>query len=1003
MFRVLFAIAVLAVWMSFIHVHGKGEFQWMGYDKFDLLNEKFSTVDGKNCISKSKDQLTLPTDAVSQLPYYNELLTRVWYRNRTALIHLHNMALNRAFFFSYVLQLKNSSDTYFKQPNWLYYYFSNIADVNANPNMINGSAVYFDNHCHYPNWFVTVPFNRTLPLFGPRTWRHDNYKDQGNILREPTRTVVKTVDAGAGRVTNYTNEGHKMNPWYSSWLPDVTGDKDSLTKFTYYIGIKMSNVTGQFNTDEYESFAFFGPSSPSAKESDPRSLPVQFTQPYFDCGGSNKWVVSAVSPVIDFMPRYSNYTHLRRQRVVGVIVKDIDFREVDFNACDVGKGNPGPSHLSGIHRCQRTTSCKHRNGFGFQRGGYVCVCKAGTHWPWYVNPPFLGEDIEQATEREYKESFKCQPTDYRLALPIVDTSNGLTVEGGAIPINSGGVDIDNLQRGRKKRSASNGNKTENGRSLLFKKRGEILRSGNRKKLKEPQQGSGERSVLVDQMRHDAARASGVKVTPREYTTKDIMELVEKLTIINENNCLKSKNGSLTKKEMERFRSIRDDYAEKNNVDTDIETDYENDLIAHTEYSEALIQEHREKNLTHLTVDALKESVIQLRSRHIERFHQQLKRPEGARSRKKRAAVFDQQSLDRMLRILRQKESVTARTCHHMPTHLLELPGDVGYGASTQFEPEGRTALRLSNFLSIYLQNVMSTENFGNLRGGGILHADLLFGEVLANVMGNFKIASAGLYFDRYKFENQDSSVRELFGPWAYRTRGSYFAMDTAGLRDSYLATDWFMRAKARFSTNFSGLKKYKSRTFVRSDPEGTSSIRHEYFPIVYKAAPYELGFWTRPFFRCDGNVDTWVMTYVAPFFGLDGLRTKLEFRGVATVDVPLNFLEINQCPQPFSVANAFKNTARCDYLSTNCAPQAGFPFMRGSYTCKCRLGFEYWHYDGKEWFEGSFVELEYVKKQNGNFSRFDHLYCRPASASNLQVSWVLTVTFMLTTPYLWTL
>ena len=43
---------------------------------------------------------------------------------------------------------------------------------------------------------------------------------------------------------------------------------------------------------------------------------------------------------------------------------------------------------------------------------------------------------------------------------------------------------------------------------------------------------------------------------------------------------------------------------------------------------------------------------------------------------------------------------------------------------------------------------METENFGNLRGGGRLHVDQMFGEVIANVMGNFRIYSAGLYFDR---------------------------------------------------------------------------------------------------------------------------------------------------------------------------------------------------------------------------------------------------------------
>uniref|UniRef100_A0A2C9LE34 Uncharacterized protein n=1 Tax=Biomphalaria glabrata TaxID=6526 RepID=A0A2C9LE34_BIOGL len=105
-----------------------------------------------------------------------------------------------------------------------------------------------------------------------------------------------------------------MNPWYSNWMPDLIGNMDSLTKFTYYVGIRHSNVTGQFERDSFEDFHFFGPAFPSASESDPRSLPVEFTAPYFDCGGANKWVVSSFSPVIDFMPRYSNYTHLRRQR-----------------------------------------------------------------------------------------------------------------------------------------------------------------------------------------------------------------------------------------------------------------------------------------------------------------------------------------------------------------------------------------------------------------------------------------------------------------------------------------------------------------------------------------------------------------------------------------------------------------------------------------------------------------------------------------------------------------
>ena len=83
-----------------LHVHGKGPYTWMSeLDEFDILNKQKVSVTADNCKSKSKAELTMPSDSVSQLPHYNKLLTQVWYKNRTSLIHLHNMALNRAFFF----------------------------------------------------------------------------------------------------------------------------------------------------------------------------------------------------------------------------------------------------------------------------------------------------------------------------------------------------------------------------------------------------------------------------------------------------------------------------------------------------------------------------------------------------------------------------------------------------------------------------------------------------------------------------------------------------------------------------------------------------------------------------------------------------------------------------------------------------------------------------------------------------------------------------------------
>lgn len=100
-------------------------------------------------------------------------------------------------------------------------------------------------HRLLPPRYQTVPFNNTIPLFGPKAWRHDDFADQDNLLREPTRQVAMVADLGAGRGMNYTHPLFKMNPWFTKWLPDVKGDMDSLMKFTYYIGIKYSNTTGK--------------------------------------------------------------------------------------------------------------------------------------------------------------------------------------------------------------------------------------------------------------------------------------------------------------------------------------------------------------------------------------------------------------------------------------------------------------------------------------------------------------------------------------------------------------------------------------------------------------------------------------------------------------------------------------------------------------------------------------------------------------------------------------
>ena len=137
------------------------------------------------------------------------------------------------------------------------------------------------------------------------------------------------------------------------------------------------------------------------------------------------------------------------------------------------------------------------------------------------------------------------------------------------------------------------------------------------------------------------------------------------------------------------------------------------------------------------------------------------------------------------------------------------------------------------------------------------------------------------------------------------------------------------------------------------------------------------------------------------FFGLNDLKEKLEFKGAVTVDVALNELGINQCPDDFTVANAFKNTARCDYETQFCEPIESTGFVTGKYKCNCRQGFEYTYLDSNWYFDGQMMEKEYKAMMRGQPNRFESLKCRIAGASSHSAS-VLLMNLMMCAASLWT-
>ena len=82
----------------------KFEKMWEGRDAFDDIMAKFTAVDADTCSIAHVGDLKMPEDTVSHIPDIKEINLNPVFPNRTALLHLHNMALNRAFFFSYILQ-----------------------------------------------------------------------------------------------------------------------------------------------------------------------------------------------------------------------------------------------------------------------------------------------------------------------------------------------------------------------------------------------------------------------------------------------------------------------------------------------------------------------------------------------------------------------------------------------------------------------------------------------------------------------------------------------------------------------------------------------------------------------------------------------------------------------------------------------------------------------------------------------------------------------------------
>ena len=282
-------------------------------DSYDVILNKLRTVTGSNCYSKSKWELELPSETIAQIPTYKKLINSVIYSNRSQLSYLHNSAYSRAIYFSYIYGKLDKSNQFSNQPSLMHFYALSSSDVSSG--WIHGSAILFDRNRAYPNWDFLIPFNRTLQLFGVRAWPRAGYSEPVDWLQEPAEQTVDGHMFSDNIDWNYTHPDYRFCPYtgYGGgfWWPDDSGYGWSYNfKYSVYsVGVRISNSSHSFTSVDFEPFHFNGP--PSGGNPNYNEPPVLVTKPYFDCGRSNKWVVSIVSPVIEVMPRYTIWKHLQ--------------------------------------------------------------------------------------------------------------------------------------------------------------------------------------------------------------------------------------------------------------------------------------------------------------------------------------------------------------------------------------------------------------------------------------------------------------------------------------------------------------------------------------------------------------------------------------------------------------------------------------------------------------------------------------------------------------------
>ncbi|XP_072013672.1 probable G-protein coupled receptor CG31760 [Amphiura filiformis] len=238
---------------------------------------------------------------------------------------------------------------------------------------------------------VTVRAANLLTFFS-RTNDHilGSHPDDVNILYSLVRANVNYYEKVFGSAIAFDLDlyrDYEIFCPYAFISPDgIVIAKDLSIGYDYH-----DNGTDWFWVP-FEQFRNFDYREPSVNLSDienRRLLVIEdgyWTQPYFDCGGGDVWMVTFSMPFFtnahvfnDSSPDSDEGYIFAGVTTIDVVLDDLDINQCprDVNADDSNVFDP----FVNTHKCQNTTKCVQLSNQGFKRGTYQCQCEKGYYFP----------------------------------------------------------------------------------------------------------------------------------------------------------------------------------------------------------------------------------------------------------------------------------------------------------------------------------------------------------------------------------------------------------------------------------------------------------------------------------------------------------------------------------------------------------------------------------------------------------------------------------------------